>query len=87
MTLFATLQPPHQAAQRPLLTLQGAIAGTQSYLLARLAAEQHTSLFIVTPDARQRDLLAHDLRTNAWIAGGVHAAVGIAGPQVLTGAI
>lgn len=63
MTLFATLQPPHQAPQRPRLTLQGAIAGTQSYLLARLAVEQQTSLFIVTPDARQRDLLARDLGT------------------------
>ena len=63
MTLFATLQSPHQAAQRPLLTLQGAIAGTQSYLLTRLAVEQQTSLFIVTPDARQRDLLARDLYT------------------------
>jgi transcription-repair coupling factor (superfamily II helicase) len=62
VTLFAALQAPSQATQRPLLVLQGVVAGTKGYLLARLVVEQRLPLFVVTPDVRQRDLLYDDLR-------------------------
>ncbi len=62
MTFFDDLWQQSEAMQRPLLTLRGAIAGAKGYLLARLFAERRVPLLVVTPDARQRDLLYDDIR-------------------------
>src|SRR5215471_7700475 len=59
--LFDDLQQRHAAMQRPLLTVGGITAGAKAYFLARLFVERGTSLFVVTPDAQQRDLLYDDL--------------------------
>src|SRR5687768_6890698 len=48
--------------ERPLLTLQGLSGSSRAYFLARLFAEQHLPLLIVTPNATQRDQLCHDLQ-------------------------
>ncbi len=62
MTFFDDLWQQSEAMQRPLLTLRGVIAGAKGYLLARLFAERCVPLLVVTPDARQRDLLYDDIR-------------------------
>jgi transcription-repair coupling factor (superfamily II helicase) len=61
VTLFDALRE-RDAPQPPRLAVHGVIAGAKGYLLARLFVEQRVSLFVVTPDARQRDLLYDDLR-------------------------
>src|SRR5262249_57350283 len=60
--LFDDLQQRHTAMQRPLLTVCGITAGAKAYFLARLFVECGVSLFVVTPDAQQRDLLYDDLQ-------------------------
>ena len=60
--LFDDLQQRHAAMQRPLLTVGGITAGAKAYFLARLFVERGASLFVVTPDAQQRDLLYDDLQ-------------------------
>jgi transcription-repair coupling factor (superfamily II helicase) len=62
VTLFHDLWQQPEVRQRPLLTVRGALAGAKGYLLARLFAERRVPLLVVTPDARQRDLLYDDLR-------------------------
>jgi transcription-repair coupling factor (superfamily II helicase) len=62
VTFFDDLWQQPADGQRPLLALRGAIAGAKGYLLARLFAERRAPLVVVTPDARQRDLLCDDLR-------------------------
>src|SRR5262245_6574064 len=59
--LLDDLQQRHAAMQRPLLTVGGITAGAKAYFLARLFVERGTSLFVVTPDVQQRDLLYDDL--------------------------
>lgn len=61
MTLFHVLRRDRETAQHPRLTICGARAGVQGYLLARLAREYGGPLLIVTPDAQQRDVLCEDL--------------------------
>src|SRR5215510_6158987 len=60
--LFDALQQQHTAMQRPLLTVCGITAGAKAYFLARLFVECGVSLFVVTPDEHQRDLLYDDLQ-------------------------
>jgi transcription-repair coupling factor (superfamily II helicase) len=60
--LFDELRQRHAATPRPLLTVSGITTGAQAYFLARLFVECGASLFVVTPDAQQRDLLYDDLQ-------------------------
>jgi len=60
--LFDDLQQRHAAMQRPLLTVGGITAGARANCLARLFVERGAWLFVVTPDAQQRDLLYDDLQ-------------------------
>ncbi len=66
MTRFEAVRPPHAASQRPVHVLRGVVAGAKGYLLARLYVEQRVPLFIVMPDAQQRDQMYDDLR--CWLA-------------------
>jgi transcription-repair coupling factor (superfamily II helicase) len=60
VTLFDTLRI-HKAAPLPQLVIRGATVGVKGYLVARLFAHFQASFLVVTPDARQRDLLYNDL--------------------------
>lgn len=62
MTLLEELQDRRQTGSCQPLTVQGVRAGAISYLLAHVFHEHSTSLWIVTPDATQRDVLYDDLR-------------------------
>ena len=65
--LFDDFQQRHAATPRTLLTVGGITAGAQGYWLARLFVERGVSLFVVTPEAHQRDLLYDDLQ--CFLAG------------------
>lgn len=65
--LFDDLQQRHAATQRPFLTVGGLTTGAKGYFLARLFIECGVSLFVVTPDTQQRDLLYDDLQ--GFLAG------------------
>ncbi|MGQ4807936.1 Transcription-repair-coupling factor [Candidatus Entotheonellaceae bacterium PAL068K] len=63
----AVFRNPHSALSShdtlpPRLAMRGVVAGAKGYVLARLLLEQRAPLLVVTPDARQRDLLYDDLR-------------------------
>ncbi len=66
MTLKQTLQslaPNHAPLpERPVRKLQGLSGSARAYFLARLFAEHRLPLFIVAPNADQRDRLCNDLQ-------------------------
>src|SRR5262245_13273358 len=62
LRLFDDLPPRHAAMQQPFLTVGGITTGAKAYFLARLFVECGASLFVVTPDVQQRDLLYDDLQ-------------------------